>query len=137
MVVQTKKAEKMLIDRILQPFKDFTKTEESAGLLLVFCTIVALLLSNFLFPTEYYALWNTYFTINLGNLGLSKPLFLWINDGLMAVFFFVVSLEIKREIIIGELSSIRKASLPFFAALGGMFVPAVIYILFDLILQNP
>ncbi|MFX1536777.1 MAG: Na+/H+ antiporter NhaA [Promethearchaeota archaeon] len=131
MTIQTKSVDQALIDRIIRPFKEFTKTEELSGLLLVFCTILALILSNLFFPKAYSELWKTYFTVNLGALGLSKPLFLWINDGLMAIFFFVVSLEIKRELIVGELSSIRKASLPFFAALGGMLVPAAIYFLFD------
>jgi NhaA family Na+:H+ antiporter len=131
MVVETKSTEQVLIDRILRPFKEFTKTEESSGLLLILCTLLALILSNLLFPEAYSTFWTTKLTVTLGNFGLSKSIFLWINDGLMAIFFFVVSLEIKRELIIGELSSVRKASLPFLAALGGMIVPAIIYIIFD------
>jgi NhaA family Na+:H+ antiporter len=75
----------------------------------------------------YTSLWQVKLTIGLGDFALAKPLLLWINDGLMAIFFFVVGLEIKREIVVGELASVRKAALPLAAALGGMVVPAALY----------
>jgi len=81
---------------------------------------------------SYDALWNTPVVIGLGGLGLAKPLVLWVNDGLMAVFFFVVGLEIKREVLVGELRAPRRAVLPAAAALGGMIVPATIYLALNL-----
>ncbi|NDK54377.1 Na+/H+ antiporter NhaA [Pontibacter sp. BT213] len=90
-------------------------------------TALALVWANSPWAETYLSTWNTPFTIGIGNFGLSKPILLWINDGLMAIFFFVVGLEIKREILTGELSSFRSAAFPVVAALGGMAVPALIY----------
>ena len=132
MVTETKMTEYKLPGRIIRPFKVFMKTEQFSGLILIFCTLSALILTNFVLYETYNAFWTTIMTIKFGDFGLSKKFSLWINDGLMAVFFFVIGLEIKREIITGELNSLRKASLPIIAALGGMIVPAIIYILFNL-----
>ena len=119
------------VERILQPFQEFLRIEASAGVLLLICTAVALVWSNSPIGSSYFKLIHAPVTVGLGPFVLSKPLLLWINDGLMAIFFFVVGLEIKREILIGELSSARKAALPIAAALGGMIVPAAIYLSFN------
>src|SRR5207248_2531248 len=91
---------------------------------------IALLWANSPWSASYTSLWQTRFTIGVGGFALNKPLLLWINDGLMAIFFFLVGLEIKREVLIGELSTPRLAVLPLLAALGGMLLPAAIYLLF-------
>ncbi len=113
---------------VLRPFQEFVRLEASGGILLLICTIAALVWANSAWNKTYTDLWHTPITIGAGNLVLSKDLSHWINDGLMALFFFVVGLEIKREILAGELAGWRKAALPIFAALGGMVVPAAIYL---------
>ena len=116
-------------EKLLRPIQSFIKIEASGGILLMALTAVALIWANSPWAAAYNALWQTHFTIGLGSFILNKPLILWINDGLMAIFFFVVGLEIKREVLSGELSSLRKAALPISAAIGGMVVPAGIYVL--------
>jgi NhaA family Na+:H+ antiporter len=101
------------------------------GILLVLASFVALIWANSSAGASYQALWETSFTLGVGEWALSKPLVLWVNDGLMAIFFLVVGLEIKRELIQGALSSPRKAALPIFAAVGGMAVPAAIFVAFN------
>jgi NhaA family Na+:H+ antiporter len=113
-------------------FGKFVQNEAFSGILLITSAAIALLWANSPFSEQYFGLWQTKFTIGFGESAISKPLILWINDGLMAFFFFVVGLEIKREIIVGELSSLKKASLPIFAAIGGMLVPALFFVLFNL-----
>lgn len=125
------KAEKRPIDRILSPFQEFFQQEASSGILLIIATILALAWANSPWAESYQALWHTKFNISFGNFGLSKDLLHWINDGLMAVFFFVVGLEIKREVLVGELASPRRAILPIVAAIGGMVIPAGFFILFN------
>jgi len=120
------------IDRILSPFQEFLHRQTSGGIVLFACTILALLWANSPWAASYFATWNAKFTVGISDFQLSKPLLLWINDGLMAIFFFVVGLEIKREIIAGELKSIRKASLPIAAAIGGMLFPALLYTAFNM-----
>lgn len=119
------------IDKMLQPFYEFVRVESSGGLVLIIATIIALIWANSPWGHLYEAFKNVPFTVGIGEFILSKPMILWINDGLMAVFFFVVGLEIKREILVGELNSFRQASLPIFAAIGGMIVPAVVYTVFN------
>lgn len=114
-------------DRLLRPFQEFASVSASSGVLLLLCTVAALIWANSPWSETYTGLWQTKLTVGFGGFALSKPLILWINDGLMAIFFFVVGLEIKREVLVGELSSVRQASLPLAAALGGMIVPALIY----------
>ncbi len=110
----------------------FINKESAGGVLLLIMAIAAILWANSSFGGSYFALWTeTKFTIGIGDAALSKPLILWINDLLMAIFFLVVGLEIKREIMVGELSSLRKASLPIAAAVGGMVVPALFYVAFN------
>lgn len=113
------------------PFSDFLKKEASAGIILIFITAFSLILSNLPFTSSFSALWEFPFQIGIGNQKFSFPLIKIINDGLMALFFLLVGLEIKRELLIGELSSIKKAALPVFAAAGGMIVPAFIFFLFN------
>jgi NhaA family Na+:H+ antiporter len=90
--------------------------------------MVALFWANSPWSDSYQSIWQTNLAINLGGFSIDKPLLLWINDGLMAIFFFVVGLEIKRELLVGELSSLRQAVFPLAAAVGGMIAPAAIYI---------
>lgn len=106
----------------------FVHHEAAAGIFLLLAAIAALLLENSPWRWIYDSLLDTRVTIGVGQLLLYKPLLLWINDGLMAIFFFLVGLEIKRELLVGELSSVRRAALPAMAALGGMIVPALVYL---------
>jgi NhaA family Na+:H+ antiporter len=101
--------------------------ESASGIVLLVCTIVALVLANSPWAADFAQAWQTRLTIRFGDFELSKPLLLWVNDGLMTVFFFVVGLEIKRELVAGELRDPKKAALPVMAALGGMVAPAAIY----------
>jgi len=118
--------------RILRPFQEFVRLEASGGIILLACTIVALVWANSPFADSYVGLWQTRVTFNVGSVfELSKPLLLWINDGLMAIFFFVVGLEIKREVLVGELASFRQAALPIAAAIGGVAAPAILYTLLN------
>lgn len=118
---------KELIDRILVPFQRFLHAQSSGGIVLLVCTIAALIWANSPWSRSYDAFWNTDAAIEFGSHRLSEPLVLWINDALMAAFFFVVGLEIKRELLVGELASIRKAALPIAGAIGGMVFPALIF----------
>lgn len=120
------------IDQVLQPFQDFFRSKTTGGILLIVSALAALIWANSPWGAEYIAVWETHFTVGYGDYALSKPLLLWVNDGLMAIFFFVVGLEIKREFMVGELSTQRQAVLPIFAAIGGMVVPAVIYALVNI-----
>jgi NhaA family Na+:H+ antiporter len=107
--------------------REFLKLESAGGLLLVIATILALVMKNSAYSDWYGALLNTPVNITIGEFQIAKPLLLWINDGLMAVFFFIVGLELKREFLEGELSNRSQIVLPAFAATGGMLVPAAIY----------
>ncbi len=111
----------------LSAVREFFRMEASGGILLVLASAVALIVANSGWQTHYEELLKTYATIRIGDLDIHKPLILWINDGLMAIFFFLVGLEIKRELLEGELSSLSQAALPAIAAVGGMVVPAAIY----------
>lgn len=116
-----------LIERVLAPFQRFTQTESSSGLLLLACTAVALGWANSIWAASYEHLWETELTLSLGPWSAHSTLHHLINDGLMAVFFFLVGLEIKREMLAGELATLRSAALPIAGALGGMIVPALLY----------
>ncbi|HEX5915786.1 MAG TPA: Na+/H+ antiporter NhaA, partial [Rubrobacter sp.] len=116
------------MERIVRPFQDFAQKQSSGGILLIIATVVALVCANSPFGESYADLWHTKLTVGVGDFSITKDLTHWINDGLMAVFFLVVGLEIKREILVGELSSIRGATLPVVAAVGGAVVPATIYL---------
>jgi len=116
--------------RISDPFKKFIQLETSSSIILFTVSIFAVLWANSSYGYLYEDLWHHKFTIGFAdtNFHLAKPLILWINDGLMAIFFFVIGLEVKREILAGELTTLRKASLPIFAAIGGMLFPVAIFL---------
>src|SRR5919106_4193746 len=116
------------VEKIVRPFQDFADKQSSGGILLIAATVLALVWASSPWGESYTALWHTKLTVGVGELSISKDLTHWINDGLMAVFFLVVGLEIKREVLVGELSSARSAALPVAAALGGALVPALIYL---------
>lgn len=108
--------------------EEFIKKESSSGLLLIVVTLLALFLQNSFLTDFYTSFLHIPVQITFGTIGLAKPLLLWVNDGLMAIFFFLVGLEVKREVLEGELSSKEQITLPLIAALGGMIVPALIFI---------
>lgn len=118
--------------RLTRTFQRFEQIEGFSGIVLLAAALLGLFLANSRWAASYFSFLDQRVVLSFGQLlDLDLPLLLWINDGLMAIFFFVVGLEIKREVLIGELSSPRKAALPFLAALGGMIVPAAIYLLFN------
>ena len=117
-----------MIQHITKPFKYFFKLESSSGLVLLFAAIIALFISNGNYSDDYFQILQKYITIGTEKFGLKLTVIHWINDVLMAVFFFVVSLEIKREFLQGELSNPKQAMLPIIGAFGGMLVPALFYI---------
>jgi NhaA family Na+:H+ antiporter len=131
MATKSETMDSRLPERILKPFNVFSNTEQLSGIILILCTLFALFLTNFILYEAYNDFWSTKMTVKVGEIGLEKSISLWINDGIMAIFFFVIGLEIKREILTGELNSLRKASLPIIAAFGGMGIPALIYIMFN------
>lgn len=118
---------KLPIDKITEPASKFIHQEHTSGIVLFIGVLAAIIWVNSPFAHSYHQLWDIKVSLGFGNHALNHPLHLWINDGLMAVFFFVIGLELKREFMAGELSTIKKASLPMVAALGGMVVPALIY----------
>ena len=117
-----------MLNYLSSPFKWFFKLEAASGLVLLISAAIALIISNSNFSSLYFETLQSYLFIGINNIGLKMSLHHWINDALMAVFFFFVTLEIKREFINGELSSPKQALLPIIAAIGGMLVPALIYI---------
>lgn len=117
---------------VTQPFQKFLKRITGGGILLMFVTLVALVWANSPLKDYYAEVWHHDFVLGLSPYELHKDLLHWINDGLMVIFFFVVGLEIKREIIAGELSTARQAAFPIFAALGGMIVPLLLFTSFNL-----
>ena len=116
------------VEKIVRPFQAFADRASSSGILLIAAAIVALVWANSPWGESYAQLWGTKFSIGFESFSIEKDLAHWINDGLMAVFFLVVGLEIKREILVGELSSPRRAALPLAAAVGGAVLPAAIYL---------
>ena len=117
-----------MINYITSPFKWFFKLEAASGLLLLISAVIALFISNSNLSNLYFETLNSYLFIGINNVGIKMSLLHWINDALMAVFFFFVTLEIKREFIQGELSNRKQALLPIIGAIGGMLVPALIYV---------
>jgi Na+:H+ antiporter, NhaA family len=117
-----------LIDRLMRPFKTFAHIEASGGILLLVCTVIAMILANSSLAEAYHHLWEVPISIGISKFHITESLHHWINDGLMTVFFFVVGLEIKRELMVGELANPRQAALPIAGAIGGMIFPALIYI---------
>ena len=121
-----------MIQHITRPFKYFFKLESASGLVLLFAAIIALFISNSEFSGKYFEVLNYKFLLGIKSFGLKLSILHWINDVLMAIFFFLVSLEIKREFIQGELSNPKQAMLPIIGAVGGMLVPALIYIFINI-----
>lgn len=115
--------------RALAPLRDFLRTESAGGTLLVAATVVALIWANSPFKGAYQSLWHTDLSLSLGRYAFGFDLHHWLNDGFMTLFFFVVGLEIKREATSGHLATRKTLALPLFAAVGGMVIPAVTYLL--------
>src|SRR6476469_5913766 len=113
------------LSRLRAPLAEFLHLEAARGIVLVAATVVALVWANSPWQDAYHTLWSTQLEIRLGSHTLDLTLQEWVNDGLMAIFFFVVGLEIKRELVEGELADRRRAALPAIAAIGGMVVPAL------------
>ncbi len=121
-----------MIQKITKGFISFFKLEAASGIVLLFAAIIALIISNSELSTLYFSTLEKYLFIGINNFGLKLSVLHWINDALMAIFFFFVTLEIKREFLQGELSNIKQALLPIIAAVGGMLVPALIYVFINL-----
>ncbi|MDG1715771.1 Na+/H+ antiporter NhaA [Lacinutrix sp.] len=124
----------MIKDLLLTPFQKFVKLESLSGILLFGATIVALVWANSSFGDSYLTLWDYRLGISTEGFELKKPLILWINDGLMAIFFFLIGLELKRELLIGEINTFKKATFPLVAALGGVLIPVLLYLVLN---QDP
>jgi len=124
----------MIKDLLLTPFQKFIKLESLAGILLFGATIVALVWANSSFGDSYLGLWDYKLGVSVEGFELKKPLILWINDGLMAIFFFLIGLELKRELLIGEINTFKKATFPLVAALGGVLIPVLLYLVLN---QDP
>ena len=115
-------------NKIIQKWKQFIQKDVSSGIILVLAAALALIMANSLFSANYNNFLQFPVSITLGTFAISKPLVLWVNDGLMALFFFVVGLEVKRELFYGELSRPDQVVLPFLAAIAGIIFPALIYV---------
>lgn len=115
----------------LRPFREFLRSGSSGGIILLVCVATSLAIANSPLKTVFNHLLESEIGFNTNHLNLKYPLLLWVNDGLMAIFFLMVGLEIKRELVEGELSSFKQASLPILAAVGGAILPAVIFFLFN------
>ena len=123
-------SEKMIPRRFIRPTLGFMRIEASGAIMLLAATILALIWANSAWGESYFEFWEVHITFEVGGFHFHESLKHFVNDGLMAIFFFVVGLEIKRELVVGELNSVKKAALPAMAALGGMVVPALIYVAF-------
>ena len=115
-------------DKILSPLEHFIHRQTASGILLMLCAVAALYIANSQWSEAYHHLLQLPFTIGVPGFELSKSVHHWINDGLMAIFFFVIGLELKREILVGELADSKQATLPIVAAIGGMVIPVLTYI---------
>ena len=124
----------MMKDILLSPFQKFVKLESLSGFLLFGATLLAMIWANSPYAHAYIALWEYKLGFTAQSFELVKPLVLWVNDGLMAIFFFLIGLEIKRELLVGELNTIKKATFPLLAAIGGMLFPLVVFLIFN---SNP
>ncbi|MDX1428281.1 MAG: Na+/H+ antiporter NhaA, partial [Salegentibacter mishustinae] len=112
---------------LLLPIKNFIEKKTSVGLLLIFSALLAMIVANSPLSDAYHSLWKQYIYLGINDFVIKKNLLHWINDGLMSIFFFMIGLELKREILQGELSSFKKSMLPIGAAIGGMIFPALIF----------
>ena len=123
----SRRNERIIMDKTFSRIQEFIKLETSGGVVLMIAAIFAMIIANTPLSANYDLILGTYIKVGIGNFEIAKPAILWINDGLMAIFFFLVGLEIKREVLAGELSSFDKAILPIMAAIGGMSVPGIIF----------
>lgn len=123
-----------MVKKLLTPIQKFVRIESFSGMMLFGATILALILANSPLADRFQSVWQYKIGITSSGFELVKPVILWINDGLMAIFFFLIGLEIKRELLIGELNSVKKASFPLFAAIGGMLIPVAFFFLLN---RNP
>jgi NhaA family Na+:H+ antiporter len=112
-------------------FTEFFESERSSGVVLILCTLIAIVIANSPFGKSYLDFWHMKLGFETSSIALNQSLEHWVNDGLMAIFFLLIGLEIEREIYIGELSDLKSASLPIIAAIGGMVLPALLYFLFN------
>lgn len=120
------------IEKIIAPVNRFIHLEYTSGIVLLLGVVIAIIWANSSFGESYHHLWEKHLSIAFDTHTLNKPLHIWINDGLMALFFFVIGLELKREFMNGELSTVKKAAMPMAAALGGMLIPAGLYYLINI-----
>ncbi|MBN2158964.1 MAG: Na+/H+ antiporter NhaA [Spirochaetes bacterium] len=121
----------MLTNLLSKLYNEFFESEKTGGLILIICTVLSIVAANSFFGDMYAGIWHRKLDLSFPGIHLNYSLQHWINDGLMAVFFLLVGLEIKRELYVGELSNIKSAALPVIAALGGMIVPAIIHFIFN------
>jgi NhaA family Na+:H+ antiporter len=119
------------IQRLQRPIIAFTHIESAGGIVLLICTAIALIAANSSMADAYAAFWNQEFRIAIEDFALAYPLWYWVNDGLMPIFFFIIGMEIKRELVVGELSDPKKVVLPVAAAVGGVVVPVFVYLAFQ------
>jgi NhaA family Na+:H+ antiporter len=117
--------------KYVKPFKEFIQSNVNSGATLIICVVLALIINNSPLQKEYHHFFSTILGISIGSLSFARDIHFWVNDGLMAIFFLQVGLEIKRELLEGELSNIKQSALPIIAALGGMIIPALIYSLIN------
>jgi Na+:H+ antiporter, NhaA family len=123
---------RQLLSKVLRPFQEFVESEALGGVLLLASTVVALVWANSPWRDAYVALWKLPISVGPAHSPLTLSLHHWVDDGLMSVFFLLVGLEIKRELLVGELASPRQAALPVAGALGGVLLPALLYALVNL-----
>jgi NhaA family Na+:H+ antiporter len=117
--------------KLTKLFLEFFDSEQSSGIVLIFCTVVSILIANSFLGHGYQEFWHTKVGFEIGSFNLTYSIEHWVNDGLMAIFFLLIGLEMERELYIGELSDLKNATLPIFAAIGGMAAPALIHFLFN------
>lgn len=129
--VRWSRSDRLVARTVAQPLQEFLQTEAAGGIVLAACAAVALVWANSPWSDAYHSLWETPITVGVGEFGITEDLQHWVNDLAMALFFFVAGLEIKRELVHGQLRSIRDATLPIACAVGGMVVPALIYLAFN------
>jgi NhaA family Na+:H+ antiporter len=120
-----------MITRITKLFTEFFESEKTSGIILILCTVISIVIANSSFGKDYLGFWHNKIGFEIGGIVLKYSVEHWINDGLMAVFFLLIGLEIERELYIGELSDLRNATLPIFAAIGGMAIPALLHFLLN------
>ena len=122
---------KSMKTRLTKLFVEFLESEQASGIILIFCTVASIMIANSYFGKGYSDFWHTKVGFEIDGIALKYSVEYWINDGLMAIFFLLIGLEIERELYIGELSDLKNATLPIFAAIGGMAIPALLHFLFN------